>query len=165
VTSILIAPYSNRLPNGINPKSYPHWDTLVRLLVRDGYQVTQIGVAGEDKIEGVSQFIPNASFAQIKELVLEHDTWLSVDSWLPHFVHAEKLGKRGIVLFGPSDPRIFGYPENVNLLRGRDYLRPHQFQTWNEWDHNPQAFVFAENVIPEVYKLAPMPLTKRLALV
>ncbi len=164
MSSILIAPYSNRLPNGVNPKSFPHWNSLVKLLVRDGYQVTQKGVAGEEKIEGVTRLILNAPFVQIRNLVLGHDTFVSVDSWLPHFVHAEKLNKRGIVLFGPSDPRIFGYPANVNLLRGRDYLRPHQFQTWNEWPYDPQSFVFAENVLPEVHKLAPI-ISRRLALV
>jgi hypothetical protein len=157
MSDILIAPYSTRLKSGlVNPKSYPYWNKLVDLLVRDGYRITQIGVTGEEKIEGVLRHVLNASFSQIRALVLEHECFITIDSFLPHLVHAEKLGKRGIVLFGPSDPLVFGYPENTNLLRGRDYLRPHQFQTWNEIDYDPQRFVYAENVMPHVYKLAPL---------
>lgn len=162
---IIIAPYSARLHSGNkNPKEYPYWTKLVELLSKDGYEVIQIGVTGEERILGVKSFLVNLSFNAVKVLINDAALWISVDSWLPHFCHAEKL-KSGVVLFGPSDPRIFGHPQNINLLRGRDYLRPFQFQTWSEWNHSPQAFVYAENVVQSVYKLAPMPLTRKLALV
>lgn len=162
---IIISPYSAKLRSGkVNPKSYPYWPKLVALLNCDGYEVIQIGVSGEDRIGGVSEFFLDLSFSELRDLVNSCATFLSVDNFFPHFCHAEKL-KGGIVLWGPSDPAIWGHPENINLLRGRDYLRPHQCQTWEEIDHNPQAFCYAENVIPHVYKLAPAPLTRRLALV
>jgi len=162
---IVISPYSSKLSNGkVNPKNYCHWPKLVQLLNREGYRIIQIGVTGEERIGGVASFLTRLSYEDIGALVNNCATWLSVDNFLPHFCHANRL-KSGIVLWGPSDPRIFGYPENINLLRGRDYLRPHQMQTWNEWDHNPLAFVYAENVVPHVCKLAPLPLKGRLALV
>ena len=155
MAKILIAPYPAKLFNGnISPKSYPHWPKLVTLLNKEGYEVIQIGITGEERIEGVSQFITDFPFSKIRELTESCATWLSVDSWFPHFAHYHHL-KRGIVLFGPSDNRIFGYRDNVNLLRGRDFLRPNQFESWTQWAPNPQAFVYAENVIPEVVKLAP----------
>lgn len=161
---MIISPYSSKGVNGINAKNYPYWPELVALLNRDGYKVIQIGVTGEERIEGVSEFLVDLSYSQLVDLVNRCATWASVDNFFPHFCHANKL-KRGIVLWGVSDPKVWGYSENINLLRGRDFLRQHQYQTWNEIDYNPAAFIYAENVIPEVYKLAPMPLTRRLALV
>lgn len=162
---IVIAPYSAKLRSGNrNPKEFPHWSKLVELLNGDDYEVIQIGVMGEEPIPGVRGFLVDLPFDEIKNMINDAALWISCDSWLPHFCHAEKL-KAGIVLFGPSDPRIFGHAQNTNLLRGRDFLRPHQYQTWEEWPYNPQSFIFAENVIPEVHKLAPQPLVRRLALV
>lgn len=154
---ILISPYSAKLRSGqTNPKNYPYWNILVELLDHAGYEVIQIGISGEDRIEGVSQFVQGWPFDKMKQLVNDCATWVSIDSWLPHFCHCERL-KRGIVLFGQSDPRIFGYSENVNLLRGRDFLRQFQYDCWDAATYNPQAFVYAENVMPHVYKLAPLP--------
>ena len=155
--NIIISPYSSRLRSGkTNPKNFPHWLTLVRLLNREGYRVTQIGATGEEKIDGVGQLILNASYPHLKELAKDCGAWISVDNFFPHFCHANKL-RGGIVLWGPSDPQVWGYKENINLLRGRDFLRKWQFQTWEEFDHNPLAFIYAENVMPHIYKLAPLP--------
>lgn len=160
-TKILISPYAARLPNGnVSPKNYPFWSRLVQLLNQTGYDVIQIGVAGEERVEGVGQFIQNWPFDKLRTLVNDCATWIAVDNFFPHFCHAERL-KPGIVLFGPSDPRIFGYDQNVNLLRGRDYLRQFQYDTWMAVDPNPNAFIYAENIISEVFKLAPLPLTKQ----
>lgn len=162
---IIISPYSSKVADGkINAKNYPWFPKLVDLLNRDGYKTLQIGVTGENPIDGVSDFIVDLPYSALPVLVNRCATWIAVDNFFPHFCHANKL-KAGIVLWGVSDPKVWGYPENINLLRGRDYLRQHQYQTWNEIDFNAQAFVYAENVMPHVYKLAPAPLTRRLALV
>lgn len=161
---IILAPYPAKLPSGkLSPKSYPYWPKLVSLLNAEGYEVIQIGVKGEERIEGVGQFITNFPFHKVRDLINDCALWVSVDSWLPHFVHYERL-KPGICLFGQSDPRIFGYPENTNLLRGRDYLRRYQFDTWEAAEYNPNAFVFAENVMPHVHRLAPLPVPPELLL-
>lgn len=162
---LILSPYSSKVANGkVNAKNYPWFPKLVQLLNRDGYRVIQIGVSGEERIEGVGEFLANLSYGGLINLVNRYTGWISVDNFFPHFCHANKL-KSGIVLWGPSDPRIWGYSRNINLLRGRDYLRQHQMQTWNEIEFDAQRFVYAENVIPHVHKLAPMPLTRRLALV
>lgn len=164
-SQVLIAPYSVKLPNGRpSPKNYPHWKKLVELLVESGYEVIQIGVKGEERIDGVGQFITNWPFSKIKDLVNASAVWISVDSWLPHFCHCERL-KRGIVLFGQSDPRVFGYSNNINLLRGRDYLRQFQYQSWMDAPDRPDSFVYAENVMASVYTLAPPLLVRKVSLV
>lgn len=148
----------------MSPKSYPHWPKLVSLLNTDGYEVVQIGVTGEDRIEGVAQFITNFPFHKLRDLVNGAQTWISVDNFFPHFVACERL-KPGIVLWGQSDPRIFGYSTNINLLRGRDYLRQFQYQSWMDAPDRPEAFVYAENVMPSVYTLAPPLLVRKVSLV
>lgn len=161
---ILISPYAARLYNGRpSPKNYPHWPKLVALLNNDGYEVVQIGVSTEDRIDGVAQFVTNWPFVKLKELANDCQTWIAVDNFWQHFCHCERL-KSGIVLWGQSDPKLFGYPQNINLLRGRDYLRQNQYQSWMEAADRPDAFVYAENVMPHVYKLAPPPLIKKTTL-
>ena len=158
---IIISPFAARLFNGKDsPKNYPYWLRLVKLLNESGYEVIQIGVAGEERVGGVGQYIQNWPFDKLCELVNDCATWIAVDNFFPHFCNYERL-KAGIVLFGMSDPNIFGYPQNVNLLRSRDFLRPFQYQTWMESEPNPQSFVFAENVMPKVFELAPLPLAKQ----
>lgn len=154
---IVIAPYATKLRNGKeNPKNYCYWPQLVSLLKKEGYEVVQIGASYEAAIDGVHHFFASWPFPKLKELIQACDLWISVDSWLPHFAHCEKL-KPGIVLFGQSDPRIWGYPENKNILRGRDFLRRYQYDTWEAAEDLPQAFVYAEHVLAEVRKLAPIP--------
>jgi hypothetical protein len=57
------------------------------------------------------------------------------------------IGKPGIVLWGQSDPLIFGHPENNNLLKDRKYLREKQFWWWEQCDYNAEAFVRPEEII------------------
>lgn len=156
MSKVLIAPYSAKLPSGKrNPKNYPWFPKLVELLNQDGYEVIQIGVSGEDRIPGVSQFITNWPLRKLRDLIDECAVWISVDSFLPHKCYCERL-KPGIVLFGQSDDRIWGHPQNINLLRGRDFLRQCQYQSWDAAEYNPNAFVYAENIMPHVHRLAPL---------
>ena len=161
MSKILISPYAARLFDGReSPKRYPYWPKLVDLLNKEGYEVVQVGVKGEDRIDGVSQFVIDFPFHKLKELLDECVLYIAVDNVFQHFAHYERL-KRGIVLWGPSDYKIFGHPENINMSRGMEFLRPNQFQTWTEWEWNPAAFPYAENVLHEVVKLTPPALTAR----
>lgn len=140
---IIIHPYSRSLNNGKrNPKDYPYWEEVIFAIQSDKQQIIQIGEPKETPLVGNIVTIP---LKEIKKLVRECDTWISVDSFFQHLAWRE--GKRGIVLFGPSDPKIFGHSENINLYADRKYFRPHQFQTWEECDYNENAFVTPEKVI------------------
>ena len=118
------------------PKSYPHWDALLELL--KGPEILEIrGLLPEQ---------------EIVELVNRADTFISIDSFLPHLCNYKKL-KPGIVLWGLSDPLLFGYPQNVNLLKGRMYLRTDQYGFWKDVKANPDAFVGPEVVLAAINKL------------
>lgn len=119
-----------------NAKSYPHWDRFLELA--QGHEVK--------KIEGMLKE------REIIDLVNWCDVWVSTDSFLPHLVAYRKL-KPGVVIWGKSDPEIFGYPTNVNLLKGREHLMVNQFRKWSEESHDPGVFVSPEVVIQMVEKI------------
>ena len=53
---IIISPYSRKLRNGkTNPKNFPHWEKLVKLLKEDGHTIIQVGVKGEKELQGVDE--------------------------------------------------------------------------------------------------------------
>ena len=114
-----------------NAKSYPFWDKLLLLL--EGHEVKEIkGFLSEQ---------------EIKDLINWSDIWCSIDSFLQHFVAYNKL-KGGIVIWGLSDPDVFGYKNNINLLKDKKHLRKDQFLWWRDIPNYPEAFVSPE----EVYK-------------
>lgn len=150
---ILISPYSKTLRNGKeNPKNYPHWEEIVRLLRERGHDVIQLQYGSERGIP----LCPVIHYDSIKivEQVVEYscDTFIAVDNFLQHLAHFKK--KRGVVIWGKSDPVLFGYPENINLLKDRKYLRNHQFETWEMTEFDPTVFVDPQIVVEAVEKIA-----------
>ena len=147
---IVIHPWSRKLRNGNNnPKNFPYWKELVSLLEKDGHELIQIGEEGEEQL--VSDFRKGLPFRDLKDLAKQCDTWIAVDSFFQHL--AWRIGKKGIVLFGQSNPRIFGHPENINLYAGERYFRAWQYGTWEECDYIKEAFVKSETVIENINKI------------
>ena len=150
---IALAPYAAKLPTGSrNPKDYPYFAEVVALLNANEHEVIQLGVKGENRIEGVSQFIQSWPLGKLVEVVQDCDSWVSVDTWLPHFCWLHRL-RPGVVIWGQSDSRIWGHPENVNLTKSPVYLRQYQFAPWYEAVFNPEAFVEPEEVVRAVDEL------------
>ncbi len=146
---IIISPWSKQLRDGsYNPKNYNSWPEVIDGL-KDGYDIIQIGITGEKQL--VEDFRINLSLRAIGELLMapECHTFISCDNFLPHLAHV--VGKEpGIVLWGISDPNIFGYKENKNLLKARKYLRENQFYIWDGLTYDPKVFVTADRVIEAV---------------
>ena len=138
---IIISPYAKALRNGQNnPKNYPYWKELISKIDE---KVVQVGIEGEPQL--VDIFYTNQSMEQLAELIRQCRTWISVDSFFQHY--AWDLGKRGIVLWGQSDPNVFGHPENINLLKDRKYLREKQFWLWEQTPYIKEAFVSPQEII------------------
>ena len=149
---ILISPFAQKLRNGNNnPKNFPYWPELVKLLREGGFEVIQIGAAKDSPIEGITEFKQNLKLKEVANLVKECDIWISVDSFLQH-LNQYYTKKRGIVIFSQSDPKHFGYPLNNNLLKDKKYLREKQFWLWEQCEYNKDAFVTAEEVYNTVLK-------------
>ncbi|MFA5050998.1 MAG: hypothetical protein WC499_02690 [Patescibacteria group bacterium] len=116
-------------------KSYPYWEKFFELA--KGHEIK--------KIEGI---LP---FSEIVKMVNECDIWISIDSFLPHLCAYHKL-KRGVVLWSKSDPLIFGYEHNINLLKSREYLRPDTYGTWSDTVCDKNAFVSPQVLLQEIEK-------------
>lgn len=141
---IVLFPYAKTMrEDKSHPKNYPWWPELVQKLQELGHTLIQVGVESEPRL--VSDFRPGLNFDELAALIKDCDTWIGVDSFGQHFCW--DLGVKGIVLFGQSDPDIFGHPENVNLLKSRDYLRDRQFWMWEQAEFNKDSFVDPDVVI------------------
>lgn len=151
---ILIFPWAKAIRNNQqHPKNYPWWPELIKLLQQGGHHVTQVGLAGEPQL--VPDFRINLPIAELEKLILEYNTWFSVDSFGQHL--AWSVSKKGIAIFGPSDPNIFGHVENINVLKDRKYLRERQFWWWEQdqfredcWVEPEKIYqIFVENFVKE----------------
>lgn len=155
---IILSPYSQKLRNGKNnPKNYPYWTEIVANLK---YPIVQIGGAGEVKIQGVDSCVVNAPFNELKELTNKALTFISVDNFFPHFC-ALYSDITGVVVFSQSDPNIFGYDQNTNLLKDRKYLRNDQFGIWENIEFKASTFVRPMDVIAAVKRQININLSKR----
>lgn len=146
---IIIAPFAQKLRTGMpNPKSpsAEWWLALLGLLRRP---VVQIGVSGEPAL--TPDFREGMRLQGIAQLVRECETWISCDSFLPHLAHHERVP--GVVVWSQSDPRIFGYEENSNVIKSLAYLRKDPFGIWEAESHRPDAFPEVEDVAGEVEAL------------
>ena len=137
----MISPWAKQLPdNKINPKNYPWWPQLISLLPQP---VVQVGVTGEQQL--VSDFRVNLNLSELAALIKSSNFWISCDSFVQHY--AWDLGKPGVVLWGPSNPIIYGHPENLNITKGAQFQSKDQFLMWHlienrtDWWYSPDQVV------------------------
>lgn len=143
--TVVISPYSRVLRNGKeNPKNYPYWLELIEKLENRGANIIQIGTPGEFQL--VKDFRSNLKLTEIVDLLKGSDVWISVDNFLPHLAHLHGV-RGGIVLWGKSDPRIFGYPENVNIWKGEEFLRKKQFDIWETEEFDKDVFIKPSGIV------------------
>ncbi len=150
---ILISPYPAKLRGQpVSAKAYPHWNELVSLLKANSHEIIQIGVQGEQRIVGADQFYVNWPYDKLKQLMESCDTFISVDSFFPHFAHYHQL-KKGVVLWGKSNPRIWGYPKNENLFVSEANFWPFQYLDWETAIHDPSVFVSPKQAVWAVERI------------
>ena len=138
---IIMAPYAQKLRNGKqNPKNYPYWEGLIELIDEP---IVQVGIEGEKQL--VPDFRTNLPISALRELLWQCRTWIGVDSFFQHLGWDE--GIKGVVLWGPSDPLIYGHPQNINLLKGREYLTENQFLWWEATEHKNERFLKPKEVL------------------
>ena len=148
---VIISPFSQKLRNNeINPKNFPHWKEVVNQLKINGIHTIQIGVHGEEDI-GADETFFNLKLKELEKLLKEANTWASVDNFFHHFANLNK--KQGVVVFGKSNPDIFGYPQNTNLLKDKKYLRELQFDIWEREKYSNESFVNPEEVTKAIMNL------------
>jgi ADP-heptose:LPS heptosyltransferase len=148
---IIISPFSRNLDTSINAKNFPLWKEVVASLKERQFKVVQVGLNNEELI-GADEVQFNQPLSELAKRVSKCVTWASVDNFFHHFATYHQ--RRGVVIFGKSDPAIFGHSINLNLLKDRKYLRPDQYNIWAGVPHDPQVFVSPEIVVNAILSLA-----------
>jgi ADP-heptose:LPS heptosyltransferase len=141
---ILLSPWSRKTTDGKpSPKNYPFWPDVVSRLKSLGHEVVQVSPDDEPSVVGAKR-VAKVPLKKLEEFIRACDTWCSVDNFWHHL--AWSIGEPGVVIFGTSDPLIFGHPENMNLLKSRKFLRERQFGLWSQDKSTPEMFVGPELV-------------------
>ena len=112
---------STTIKPGEATKCWPlaHWKELVSALKAEfpSIAVVQVGGARSREIPGVDvSLVRRTSLHQVAWVIKRALLHIDGDSGLVHLAHA--LGKRSIVMFGPTDAKYYGYPGNRNLAVG-----------------------------------------------
>jgi len=139
---ILISPYSVNFSShgGKNAKNYPYWQELIDMLVDAGHEVYQIHCCKEKIFKNV-ETISFDKIYKYEKLILsgKYDTFISVDNFFHHLAAYCKFP--GYVIFGKSDPSIFGHKIHTNIYKNKKYFRPNQFDVWFFEKYNEDVFV------------------------
>jgi len=149
-STIIISPFSF---NSAHPKSYPYWNELIHLMKSSelrSYKLIQVGRNGEDSLPGIDEYMWSLPLIKLQNLISECRTWIAGDNFLQHLVNSMSVAVKGIVLWGVSDPNIFGYQYNLNILKSRNYLRPDQFEFWKNVTRKNDAFVEPHIVLENI---------------
>jgi ADP-heptose:LPS heptosyltransferase len=147
---ILLQPYS-AIPTdakelGKNPKDWPFFNELIEAMPQ--HQFIQIGV-GNKPYNGAA--VINTDRKGVIQLINECDTWICVDTWLQH-VATLTCKKRGIVIFSRSEPKMFGHPQNINLLKSQMYVQD-PYKMWLAANYSAAAFVSVDKVVEAVNEI------------
>jgi ADP-heptose:LPS heptosyltransferase len=122
-------PCERKLRNGEkNPRDYPYWNELLSSLEEHSVVICN------DKMP----------LPQLELYLKSFDLVLTIDSFIQHFCWYHNVPT--VVIWGTSDPNIFGHKENYNLLLNRNTLREKQFDIWETEKYNPDVFPDAKTV-------------------
>lgn len=140
---IIISPWAKKLISGqLNPKSpkITWWNELISLIKEP---IIQVGLEGEHKL--VPDFKQNLSINNLCELLQECRTFITVDSFFQHLAWDQE--KSGIVIWGQSNPKIYGHDIHTNILKDKKYLMPDQFLMWELVPYRDDCFISPKEVI------------------
>jgi len=89
------------------------WSQLVRSLPE--YSFLQLGEQKEDKVEGAVDLRGATTFRESMAFIKFAKSFVGVDSSLSHVTNAFDIP--GVVLFGASNPGVWGHVNNINLYK------------------------------------------------
>jgi len=92
----------------------PRWEVLVSEIKSLGYKVYQVGGQDDEKVEGCDRYFLGIDYRLTIAMLEKSRGFVSVDTFLGHAGHA--IGKKGVVIFGPSEPKFFGHNSNINIF-------------------------------------------------
>lgn len=108
--NIVIAPSSSSPRKEMHPAN---WHNLVDMLLEDGHFVAQVGKMNENHIRNAYFLLGLTTPPQLISLLSRFDVVVTSDNFVMHAAHL--VGKPAVVLWGPTDHRVYGYPEQIHL--------------------------------------------------
>jgi ADP-heptose:LPS heptosyltransferase len=108
--NIVIAPVSDSPRKMLSTKT---WIDLVELLRQRGCLVLQAGRLGEVHVAGAYSLLGITSPWQLHAILSKADGIVAVDNFVMHLAHLARTP--GVVLWGPTDPAVYGYEDHVHL--------------------------------------------------
>jgi ADP-heptose:LPS heptosyltransferase len=93
---------------------FESWTALVRN--NPQYTFVQVGLAREPLVPGAIDLKGKVSLRIAVALLKHARSFVGVDSFFANATNA--VGTRGVALYGPSPPSIWGHPNNQNLYLG-----------------------------------------------
>ena len=103
-----------RVPNKVWPFEY--YDALSKMIKKEFPDVclVQTGMGYSPKIEGVDKYVFDSGLDTLEYVLMNSSLHFDCESGLVHL--ATQLGTKCVVVFGPTLPEVFGYPQNENIL-------------------------------------------------
>jgi ADP-heptose:LPS heptosyltransferase len=100
-------------------KEWPieNWQSLVESM--PGCTFIQIGLTIEPQLKQAVDLRGKHSFREFMALIKYAKAFTGVDSAFSHVTNAFNIP--GVILFGPSEPRIWGHPNNINIYKNLRY--------------------------------------------
>jgi len=87
------------------------WEELIKRL--DCYDFLLVGSYTDTLIKGAVDLRGKTTLREAISLLSVSNLFVGIDSFLNHATNA--LGTKGVVLFGSSNPNMWGYKENINI--------------------------------------------------
>lgn len=114
--NILIAPESDS-PRKIMPTKT--WERLVEKLLKDDFLVLQVGRIFERNIKGAYSLVGLTTPQQLVGLIKKVDLVITMDNFIMHAAYL--TGTKAITIFGPTQPEIYGYKDQIVLRASLDH--------------------------------------------
>lgn len=112
--NILIAPASISPRKEMAPEAWHH---LVEILRKSGYFVAQSGRMHERHIRNAYSLLGLATPRQLIALIRRFDAVITSDNYVMHAAHLVRTP--AVVLWGPTDHRVYGYEDQIHLQASR----------------------------------------------
>ena len=99
------------------------WELLVEKLNGEGIGVVQVGKSRDRYVRGAFSLLGLTTPRQAISMVRHFDVVVTSDNFIMHATH--HCGVPAIVLWGPTDHRVYGYSNQIHLQAELDCGNPH----------------------------------------
>lgn len=147
----MLGPYKNIIIMHIHSRSsqnhhwsHNKWVELIREM--PDYTFVQLGLPDELHVEGAIDLRGKTSLREAFALIKCADSFVGIDSNFSHVTNAFDIP--GVVLFGDSDPLLWGHENNINIYKKVE-CSPCYYYLWNEkcpYDHSCMTSISVREV-------------------